>query len=258
MSHKLLKIVIPTYNRPALIANLLRALGSVVLDPRVEVVVVDDCSSEKSKLALRDLEGLYSSVRFLFLEKNTGGAGARNAGASEGNVKWIWFIDDDDMVSGDAVLSVLEEIENISDVNRMVFLSANFIGKGFSRIVVPSGVNVFKRFARYGNEVNTSCTVFRYDLFKDVGGWDGRLVTGQDADLLLRSAELSDAHVLSNLHVDIIQHDEERITTNPRKQMKGKVQFLFKHYRRLHPIRSLRYAVTFLIAYPYIRMVIGR
>jgi glycosyltransferase involved in cell wall biosynthesis len=253
-----LKIVIPTHNRPGLVTKLVSSLAAASEHPGIEVVVVDDYSSLSVKDELLKLSSTYPLISFLFLEKNSGGAGARNAGAKTGRTKWVWFIDDDDFVSTDTVLSVLEEIDKDEFKAKLVFVSAHFIKKGTSRYVVPAGENIFKIFARQGNEVNTSCVIFDYVLFEGVGGWDGNLVAGQDTDLLLRAAEISDAHVLPKLFVDIVHHSEERITTNPRKQMKGKIQFIAKHYRRLHPFRLARYIGTLVFFYPYLRKVIEK
>jgi glycosyltransferase involved in cell wall biosynthesis len=250
-----LKIVIPTYNRPMLIAGLLSSLTEISESEKVKIVVVDDHSSRRNRACLSDLSEKYPYVDFLFLDRNSGGAGARNAGADNCEAKWIWFVDDDDFITSSTVFSVIKELEQLSSGKKMLFLSAEFKRGCEKRVVIPEGENIFKFFSRHGNQVNTTCTIFDYQLFKSVGGWDENLVAGQDTDLLLRAAEFTDAHVLSEIYVSIMDHSGERITSNPKKQMKGKVQFLIKNYKRLHPLRSLRYLVTLLIAFPYIRRV---
>jgi glycosyltransferase involved in cell wall biosynthesis len=249
----LLRIVIPTFNRSERIAKLLYSLEVSSEDPRVEIVVVDDCSRKEARDALNGLAEIYQNVKFIFLLRNTGGAGARNSGALIGEAKWVWFVDDDDIVSSDTVLAVADSLASMCESESLVFLSANFHNGPYINKIVPKGGDVFKRFSRYGNDVNTSCAIFELGLFKSVCGWDESLVAGQDADLLLRVSELADVFVLEQYSVDIILHAEERITTNPHKQMMGKLQFIKKHWRRLHWVRLCRYMVTLIICYPFLR-----
>lgn len=249
-----LRIVIPTFNRSERIARLLSLLGRASEDCRLEIVVVDDFSRKEEREALGALAKKYQKVRFVFLSRNTGGGGARNSGALlNGAVKWVWFVDDDDVVSSDTVLGVMDSLEAMCGTQKLIFLSANFYrNQGVSKIV-PKGGQVFKKFSRYGNDINTSCTIIEFALFKASNGWDENLVAGQDADLLLRLSESTEVLVLDQYSVDIIQHAEDRITTNPYKQMKGKLQFIKKHWRRLHWVRLFRYVATLVTCYPFLR-----
>ncbi|MEH6671650.1 glycosyltransferase family 2 protein [Halopseudomonas sp.] len=258
MVKPLLRIVIPTYNRSERIKTLICRLELSSKHPLVQVVVVDDFSRPEEREYLRILADEFKSVRFEFLSRNSGGGGARNAGALIGDAEWVWFVDDDDILSSETVLGVVDVIATTCENDRLVFLCANFINEGSVNKVVPNGRDIFKAFSRYGNEINTSCAIFNFELFKQLGGWDENLVAGQDTDLLLRASELTDAVVLAQFSVDIIQDGTDRITTNPKKQMIGKAQFLKKHYKRLFYLRSLRYLVTLLAGYPYLRRLLNK
>ena len=255
---KLLSIIIPTFNRVELIKKLMDGLSDVLDWPEIEFIVVDDCSTQSVRCELNDLSRKYTSVSFIFLSKNTGGAGARNKGAELSKSRWIWFLDDDDFVDGKRVIAICEGLNEIDTKNKLIFLAANFIHEKGSRLCCPSGPEIFKKFSRYGNEVNTSCVIFDSIIFNKIGGWDGDLVAGQDTDILLRAAELTDAYVFHDIFVDVLLHDGERITTNPKKQLKAKYQFIVKNYKRLHFIRLARYVFTLLIAYPYMRRLIWK
>lgn len=256
MEKVFLRVVIPTYNRSRCIEGLLHRLDLASKDPRVEIVVVDDFSRPEERQSLRLLSERYREVRFEFLSENSGGGGARNAGAFIGDAEWVWFFDDDDVLLSDTVLSAANSLQAECKNDSLVFLSARFIsGENVNR-VIPCGKEIFNKFSRFGSEVNTSCTIFKFWLFKQLNGWDERLVAGQDADLLLRAAELTDAAVLAHLVVDVVQNGKDRITTNPRKQMLGKLQFLKKNYKRLSFGRNARYLATLIIFYPYLRWLL--
>lgn len=256
-SSEVLKVVIPTYNRAGRIELLLEKIKSAAEQSQIKIVVVDDFSSKEEQDKLKSISLIMKDIDFIFLPENLGGGNARNVGAFTGPARWVWFIDDDDLVTSEVIIGVSEAVRKNKDQN-LFFLNGVFHSKESKRVVNPNGGNVFKQFARYGNEINTSCVIFNFELFNKINGWDAKLVAGQDTDILLRAVEITDAYVLSDFSVDIIAHDGERITTNPKKQMIGKAQFICKNYSRLHPLRLSRYILTLIFLTPYLKFLIKK
>lgn len=251
----MLRIVIPTFNRSEKLIYLLLNMKPVITKNKMtEVVVVDDGSNASNKEALKKYSKHEDFVKFIFLENNKGGGYARNCGAFMGgdDPEWVWFFDDDDSFDPQAIIDIQRKLILVRN-NDLVLLSARYHQHGKIKILVPIGENIYSMFARKGHQVNTSCAIFRYKLLKGINGWDANLVAGQDTDIFLRAAEFTDAEVMEDIFVDVKDHDEDRVTRNPTKQIKGKVQFLLKNYSRLHPLRSLRYFVTIIILLPFIR-----
>ncbi|HEX5703197.1 MAG TPA: glycosyltransferase family 2 protein [Pyrinomonadaceae bacterium] len=84
-------VIIATRNRPHLVT---RAVQSAALSGSdLEIVVVDDGSSEETGRLCRDLRG----VKYVRLEKNIGTGGARNAGIRAATSDYLSFLDDDDV-----------------------------------------------------------------------------------------------------------------------------------------------------------------
>lgn len=251
----LLKIVIPTYNRSDKVVDLLKEIGVMSNGSNLRIIIVDDYSDNFHREKLRLASKNYKDIDFLFLPINTGGATARNVGNLFMKSSWTWFFDDDDFIDKYIVGKVLNFLDAFSE-KRLIFLSAVFCNEKNNRsYVTPEGVGLFKRFSRYGNQINTSCVIFEGELLDELGGWDSNLIAGQDTDLILRASEKTDAYVISDLFVSVVQHAGERITSNPKKQIKGKIQFLRKHYLRLHPLRSFRYLISIVLFYPYLRKI---
>lgn len=248
-----LQIVIPTRNRPEMLEDLLKRIQGD-LDQRARVVVIDDLSSPENRKSIFKLQSAYPDINFIFNEKNIGGAESRNI-AARGDSTWLWFIDDDDIFPAGELRKVLERLDNNSPEERIILLSARYVnaGKHPQEKITPYGGDVNARWARYGNEVNTSCCILKRSAYEEIGGWDSTLVAGQDTDLLLRVSRVSKAIVIEDICMQINQHEGERITTNPKKQMYGKIQFLRKNWKSLHWRRSLRYFVSIVMCYPYIR-----
>jgi glycosyltransferase involved in cell wall biosynthesis len=87
-----ISVVIPTYNRSALIARALEsALGQQ--RPGSEILVVDDGSTDDTE---RVLAGYGDRIRVV-RQANRGGAAARNRGVADARGEWIAFLDSDDL-----------------------------------------------------------------------------------------------------------------------------------------------------------------
>lgn len=86
-------MVIPAYNREQTIEY---CLDSVLAQsfPPFEVIVVDDCSSDKTAAIVSNYPD--SRVRCIVLERNSGAQTARNIGIREAQGQWIAFQDSDD------------------------------------------------------------------------------------------------------------------------------------------------------------------
>ncbi len=111
-----LSVVIPTWNRAHLVCD---AIDSA-LNQRpgeVEVIVVDDASSDGTAALLGDRYG--SSIRVLSLNERGGAGGARNAGVAVARGEFVAFLDSDDVwLPGkfEAELRVFERFPNAEAV----------------------------------------------------------------------------------------------------------------------------------------------
>ena len=114
-------IIIPHYNIPILLR---RCLSSIPKREDLQIIVVDDNSSQESKLQLEELEKEYNYVEFVYSEKNGGGGRARNIGLLYAKGKYILFADADDFFNY-CIHDILEEyIEETCDV---VFFNASYV-----------------------------------------------------------------------------------------------------------------------------------
>lgn len=90
----LVTAVIPTRNRPQLVTHAVRsALGQAYQN--MEVIVVVDGKDPATEAVLAQIRD--SRLRVIVLEKNNGGANARNVGIAAAGGEWIAFLDDDDV-----------------------------------------------------------------------------------------------------------------------------------------------------------------
>lgn|SRR5690606_5151463 len=86
-------VVIPCYNAAATIVATVQSCLQQSMPP-LELIVVDDCSSDNSLEQVKDAFG--SKVKILKLPQNSGPSAARNAGWNVAKGDFVAFVDSDD------------------------------------------------------------------------------------------------------------------------------------------------------------------
>ncbi len=86
-----ISLIIPTHSRPHLLPRAVES--ALVAGTDVEVVVVDDASTDDTAEVCRGMKG----INYVRLDHNQGVAGARNVGVLASSAEYITFLDDDDL-----------------------------------------------------------------------------------------------------------------------------------------------------------------
>ncbi|MDT0294061.1 glycosyltransferase family 2 protein [Mesonia ostreae] len=97
----LISIVIPVYNEEDKIEHLLQLLKKQD-HPRLEIVVVNDGSTDKTIEKLHSYLEKFNNYKF-FTTENAGPGSARNYGISNASGTYIYFLDADDSFSDDLI-----------------------------------------------------------------------------------------------------------------------------------------------------------
>jgi serine acetyltransferase/glycosyltransferase involved in cell wall biosynthesis len=188
-----LSLVIPTYNRAALLRRLLLQLCDQTLSPaEFEVRIVDDGSPENVSDALLDLRTPYAL--HLLRQDNNGPAAARHAGVLAAQGELILFVDDDMQIGPDFVA---QHVHAHANEQRAVVLG---------RIRADPALSTMPLFERWhsalldrkaegirsgaisllGNLLFTGNASLRRDDYLAVGGFDASLGHSEDVELGLR------------------------------------------------------------------------
>ena len=77
-----LSIVIPCFNEEKTLKTIVERVLEFK-DLETEIIIVDDCSTDKSKLIIEDLIYTHSNIKGIFLDKNSGKGSALNKGFDE-------------------------------------------------------------------------------------------------------------------------------------------------------------------------------
>ena len=101
-----LSIVIPVYNVEKYVNRcLLSVLNQKVSSNEYEIVIVNDGSTDSSLSIVEEMIESYNNV-ILVSQENAGLSAARNRGLLLAKGDYIWFVDSDDWIDDDSLISI--------------------------------------------------------------------------------------------------------------------------------------------------------
>lgn len=104
-------VIVPVYNVELYIEKCIQSIANQKFPVNeFEILVVDDCSPDNSISIVKRLQTDYANIRIIRNPTNLHLGGARNTGIREAYGDWILFVDSDDMLTDDNVLSSLSDI----------------------------------------------------------------------------------------------------------------------------------------------------
>ncbi len=177
-------IIIPTFNGASCISHCLDALVQHTAGRSVEILVVNDGSTDNTAAFVQR----YSGVRLL-TQANAGPAAARNRGALATCGTILLFTDDDCVPTSNWLDSMLEPFEN-PDV-----VGAKGVYRTRQKSLVARFVQIeyedkYRLMARHPDIdfIDTYSAAFRRDRFLEMAGYDTsfRLACAEDVELSYR------------------------------------------------------------------------
>jgi glycosyltransferase involved in cell wall biosynthesis len=192
--------VIPTYNRKEKVQ---KAIESVLAQTRpvLEVVVVDDGSSDGTEQSIRETFG--DRVRY-FCQTNQGSSVARNRGIEEARGEWIAFLDSDDLWQPDKIEWQWKALEQMGPECGACYTDVGFMNHSETRTMFQLAVDNYRHAEEIGVNsdvlrllvrpggagmvVCLSSLLARRELMRELGGFDPRLLYTQDSELMFRLA----------------------------------------------------------------------
>lgn len=124
MKYKI-SIIIPVYNVENYIRKALESILSQTIGyEHLEVIMVDDCSTDKSDNIVDEYANKYENFKAIHLSKNSGKAGKpKNIGIKTATTDYLMFLDADDYYADDACEVLYKKIKE-EDVD---IVSSNYI-----------------------------------------------------------------------------------------------------------------------------------
>jgi glycosyltransferase involved in cell wall biosynthesis len=197
MTQPRVSVIIPTYNRPAL---LIEAVNSVLSQSyaEYEIILVDDGSSTDTQTELKQA-GILDRVR-LFRQHNAGLSAARNRGIKEARGKFITFLDDDDLYAEDKLAKQVEYFNKNPDAAMLHSWFSKF-DQAHSNLGIRK-TSWFRGFiypqilGQWSLLMAAPCVMVRGEVFERVGFFNESLKMAEDLDMWRRIARHYEFHII--------------------------------------------------------------
>jgi glycosyltransferase involved in cell wall biosynthesis len=217
-------VVIPTRDRWPLLSThaLPSALGQEDVD--LEVIVVDDGSSDGTSDHVARLSD--PRVRVVRHDTAQGPAAARNAGIAAARGDWIAFLDDDDLWSPRKLRTQVEAARGAD----WCYCAAVVVDDRLEVIdVLPlAEAHTLVPALRHGNVVGagSSSVIVRAGVLRRTGAFDESLYYVEDWDLWFRLAQAGRAVACGEQLVATLDHAERALFRNRAAVLRGISAFL--------------------------------
>jgi GT2 family glycosyltransferase len=182
-------VIVCTFNRAKALEKCLGALaGQAPPAGGMEIIVVDDGSTDDTPQVCRRLAERMPAVRCVRFETNQGMGKGRNLGTRTARGELLLFIDDDCTPSRDWALRLTEALEH----HPVVAGAVDAAPGGFIQLchnVAQFYGNMPCQAAGPASTLAGANMAFRRDALERLGGFDGRPELAEDLEVFLRARE---------------------------------------------------------------------
>lgn len=223
-------VIIPVYNRAAMLQRCLASVWSQHPAPPAEVIVVDDGSQDQTADVAEEL-----GARVIRHPQNRGVTAARNSGLHAASHSWIAQLDSDD----EWLPHHLDHLWKLRNGHVLVAGSSldcgadpahdRFRGPVNRRPVILRGGN---RVVSSGNPIPTSGSLFQRDLALEAGGFRSYRRVVEDFDMWLRLLELGTGICSPRVGVIYHVHDAQMSQQDTRRMQLAHLEAAEAHRQR--------------------------
>jgi glycosyltransferase involved in cell wall biosynthesis len=189
-------VIVPTFNGAATIVEALQSVRAQSMP--VEIIVVDDGSTDDTPSILRDLGVL--AIR----QENAGPAAARNTGLAHATTPLVAFIDDDDIWMPRRLqtqLAILEaHPEALATIGYSSFVACDVNGDAMGE---PTEPHLF---------ANMGAALVRREAFDRIGAFDPTLAGSEDVDWYLRLRDAGLGPLITRDLVQLVRRTGDNMT----------------------------------------------
>jgi GT2 family glycosyltransferase len=231
-------VVMASYNKGRWVRN--AVLSAARQGAGVEVIVVDDASTDDSPRIISRLAEEFGNIRFVALERNRGGSHCRNRGLAEARGEFVLFLDADDLLLEGCVDGRLRIARQRPDHDAWIFPMRTFVkdpGKPIGEWRPRPG-NHLAHFLSHRLDWSIMQPLWRRRMLERISGFDESFVRLQDPEMHVR-ALMAGARILCApnhgadclYRIDVDRHEGDAMPL-ARRHIAGAIHF----YRTFFPI----------------------
>jgi len=211
MQKPLVSIILPTFGRLKYLRPTVAAVYRQTLEDW-ELIIADDGSEEETRAYLRTLEG-DRRVELVWLAHTGIPAIVRNAALRRARGEYVAFLDSDDLWAPEKLSRQVATLRSRPGC-RWCYTAVSHIdgsGQPLAEPVfgpwLPCDGAVFERLVRGPVVIRTPSVLAARELIGQAGGFDEHIRSGEDYDLWLRLALVSDVALLDEPLVQVRRHE---------------------------------------------------
>lgn len=237
----LVSVIVPNYNHEKYLKPRLESIFSQTY-PNFEVILLDDCSTDNSRIVLSEYANNEKVSHCIFNQINTGNTFVQwNKGISLAKGKYIWIAESDDYCNSNFLEKVLQPFLHNEDVvlsycqsnrvNEYGEIIGNWIDYTdrydtllFKENFILSGSDFIKRFLVYRNVIpNASAVLFKKSRFIEIGFLDEDVSLKCNGDWLFYTKLISDKKIafLSDSENNFRFHSESVIARSDKNESRN-------------------------------------
>ena len=205
-----ISIIIPTHNRRELLEE---TINSVCIQSYAnwELFVIDDCSTDDTWAYLSTLE--HTKIHTLRMTDNVERSKARNIGLSKSAGDYVLFLDDDDLLTTDALKYLVSSLTSYPDAIACVGGYMTFDEKGntenYEIVSKLHHLNIYNDLL-LGWMATAGHTLFKSQAIKSIGGWNEDSSFAEDHELWLKLAENKNVVLIPEIVLEYRVHGQWR------------------------------------------------
>jgi len=213
-------VIIPCFNVQDFIEECIDSVVSQTYT-NIEIICIDNNSKDKTLDKLNILIEKYPQL-VIVKEPKLGAPVARNKGLSLAKGEWIQFLDADDLLKPSKIEHQIELLSKENNKNAM-FIAASSLKqnqKGEQKIHHPESNEWKGVFST--NLGNTCANLFNKEALLGIGGWNEKLQSSQEYDLMFRLIKIHGTPIIDTEILTIIRERESGQISqrNPKEKWK--------------------------------------
>lgn len=220
----LVSIIIPTYKRDTLLDKAVQSAINQTYT-NIEIIVVDDNNPNteyrtRTKQIISKYKG-DSKVKYIELEKNSGGCVARNIGMNVAKGKYINFLDDDDILYSNKIEEQVKKMLGSDKKLAVVGCYARIINEnGYVKRIEKEDINGDVFIYQLGKNIcTTSIALIDREVCIKSGGFE-KIPSSQEHLFFIKIFKQNPYYdFVAKELLDINHHSGERVSSNMNKPL---------------------------------------
>ena len=209
---KNISIIVPTYNHEKYIGRCIRSLLNQSIDKNsYEIIVIDDCSTDQTKQALKVYE---NDINLILNKENYGLPKSLNIGIKQSKSKFIVRVDSDDYVNKDFLLMLSIFLQNNDDIDAVAC----------DYFLIDEKENIVERKSTKIDPI--ACGImFRYEQLIDIGLYDENFMLFEEREMRSR---FDKKYSISYINLPLYRYRQHESNISKNKDSKAKYEKLLK------------------------------